>query len=210
MFQEINEWIIKRCGKITSSEVYKIIPEGRKDTFTQSGKSYIKLKAAEYLTQEPNQRPTTYAMEWGNSHEFEAILELQRRIGKEIEYFGNGNPYFLEGSRFYGGSPDGVLEDYVIEVKCPFNSNEHLEHLLMNTHEDLKDYAPEYYWQIVSNMVLSKKSKAMFVSYDPRFTEEHRIKVLEFSLIDDDAKLLKERVELASKELESIISKFGI
>ena len=208
MFQEINEWLTKRCGKITSSEVYKIMTVGRKETFSQTAKSYLKMKAAELLTGEPNDRPTTYAMEWGNSHEFEAIQTLQTKLGKEISYFGNANPMFYEKSKFWGGSPDGLLDDYVIEVKCPFNSSEHLEHLLFKNQEDLKDYAPEYYWQILSNMILMEKEKAMFVSYDPRYPDSHKIKVLEITFDKSDAKLLEERIILASKELENLISNF--
>jgi hypothetical protein len=208
MFQEVNEWLTKRCGKITSSEVYKIMTVGRKETFSQTAKSYLKLKAAELLTGEPFDRPTTYAMEWGNSHEFEAIQTLQNHLEKEVEYFGGGNPKFYEKSKFWGGSPDGFLDDVVVEVKCPFNSSEHLEHLLFKTQEDLKDYAPEYYWQILSNMLLTGKEKGMFVSYDPRYPDSHKLKVLDIYFDKSDAKLLEERILLASKELELILSNF--
>jgi hypothetical protein len=205
MFQEINDWAIKRCGKITSSEVYKIMNSGRKEFFSQTGKSYIKAKVAEYLTQEPISRPTTYAMEWGNSHEFEAITVLKEKIENEVTYHGIGNPEFFSGGRFWGGSPDALTQDCVIEVKCPFNSSEHLEHLLFKNAEDLKEYAPEYYWQIVSNMLLTNKEKAMFISYDPRFPEDMRLKILEFNLDKSDSKNLIDRLEMATKEIEQII-----
>ena len=208
MFQEVNEWLTKRCGKITSSEVYKIMSSGRKETFSQTAKSYIKMKAAEVLTNEPKDIPTTYAMEWGNSHEFEAMQFLQEKIKKEILHFGNANPVFYEKSKYWGGSPDGLMGEYVIEIKCPFNSSEHLEHLMFKTQEDLKDYAPEYYWQIVSNMLLTDKEKAFFISYDPRYLEQYRIKMLEIKLDKSDAKFLQERIQIASVELETILANF--
>lgn len=206
MFQEINDWALKRCGKITSSEIYKIMNNGRKETFSQTAKTYIKEKVAEYLTQEPISKPTTYAMEWGNSHEFEAITVLQEKLGKQVQYFGNANPEFLNGGKFWGGTPDAIYEDYVVEVKCPFNSKEHLEHLLFKTSEDLKDYAPEYYWQILSNMILANKNKAMFISYDPRFPEDLKMKILEFELNKSDMMSLVDRLSLATTEIETILN----
>lgn len=206
MFQEVNDWIMKRCGKFTSSEIHKLIPNGRAkgEAFSQTGKTYIKQKAAEALTLEPIQKPTTYAMEWGASHENEALVEFEKQYG-EIEKFGGGNPVFFEKDKYFGGSPDGVMGDCVIEVKCPFNSAEHLEHLLFKTEEDLKDYAPEYYWQLVANMIILGKEKAAFISYDPRFDGNLQMKVLKFDLNQVDADLLKKKIAWASAELESIL-----
>lgn len=204
----MNQWLTDRCGKFTSSEIYKLIGKGRAkdDVFSQMGKTYIKQKAAEFITKEPLQKPTTYAMEWGLSNENEALNLFESLYG-EIDRFGTGNPQFFSVGDFFGGSPDGVFKDYVLEVKCPFNSDQHLEHLLLETAEDLKDFAPEYYWQIVSNMVILEKKKAMFISYDPRFPLEHNLKVLKFDLDEKDALFLTDRITLASELLQEYIKK---
>lgn len=208
MFQEINEWLLHRCGKFTSSEIHKLIPNGRAkgDQFSQTGKTYIKQKVAEYITKEPIQKPTTYAMEWGTSHENEALIEFEKQYG-EVEKYGGGNPVFLEGGKFWGGTPDAMFQDAVIEVKCPFNSTEHLEHLLFKSVEEFKDYVPEYYWQMVSNMLLANKEVGIFVSYDPRFPDEFRLKVLKFKLIQEDADLLIKKIQWASAEMEGILGR---
>lgn len=204
----MNQWLIARCGKFTSSEIYKLIGKGRAkdEVFSQMGKTYIKQKAAEYLTKEPIQRPTTYAMEWGLSNENEA-LNLFEAVYGQIERFGTGNPQFFSVGDFFGGSPDAVFRDYVLEIKCPFNSDQHLEHLLLETAEDLKGFAPEYYWQMVSNMVILEKKKAMFVSYDPRFPLENQLKVLKFDLDEADALFLTDRITLASELLQDYLKK---
>jgi hypothetical protein len=200
MFQEMNNWLSDRCGKFTSSEVHKLIGKGRAkaDTFSQTGKSYIKQKVAEFITKEPIQRPTTYAMEWGLSNETEALNVFENLYGP-IERFGGGNPVFFKYTPYFGGSPDGIFKDSVLEVKCPFNQDNHLDHLLLNTAEDLKEYAPEYYWQMVSNMIILKKRKAIFISYDPRFPLEFNLKVLKFDLNQEDADFLEERIRLAEE-----------
>lgn len=207
MFEQINDWLLTRCGKFTSSEIHKLIPNGRAkgEIFSATGKTYIKQKAAEFITKEPIQKPTTYAMEWGLSHENEALTMFETLYG-EIEKYGGGNPQFFAYNDFWGGTPDATLADVVIEVKCPFNSSEHFEHLLMNTAEDLKDYAPEYYWQMVSNMVILKKNNGIFISYDPRFPIEHNLKVLKFELNPLDAELLIDKVNKASAELQKLTS----
>jgi hypothetical protein len=208
MFNEINQWLSSRAGKFTASEIHKIMGKGRgQEYFGMVAKSYITTKAAEILTGEPaNQRGQTMAMEWGVAHEFEAITKYQAQYG-EIEYYGGANPQFFEYSKFSGGSPDGVSGDCVIEVKCPFNSAEHLKHLLMKDREEVKDVIPEYYWQMTANALFTNKPNAVFISYDPRFEDQYQLKVLRFSIDLDDCSLLKERLEEAEKELNSILKR---
>lgn len=207
MFEEINNWLSTRCGKFTSSEIHKLIPNGIKkgELISKAGKTYIRQKAAEFITREPIQKPTTYAMEWGLSHESEAITVFESLYG-EVEKFGGNNPKFFQINENWGGSPDAMLGDAVIEVKCPFNTSEHFEHLLMNTAEDLKSYAPEYYWQMVSNMIILKKNFGIFISYDPRYPLEHNLKVLKFQLNPTDAELLSFKVDNAIVEFKKLIS----
>ncbi len=62
-----NDWIMDRCGKITASEIYKIMGKGRsKDAyFGQLAETYMLSKIAEILTLEPNNggRVNTDAMD---------------------------------------------------------------------------------------------------------------------------------------------------
>ena len=208
MFNEIKDWLSQRCGKFTASEVHKLMGKGRGgDYFGLVAKSYIMSKAAEILTGEPgNQRNPTMAMEWGHAHEFEAITKYQEQYG-QVEYYGGQNPMFVPYLTYCGGSPDGVTKTEVIEIKCPFNSSEHLAHCLIKDAEGLKDYAPEYYWQLTANMVFTNKSQAVFISYDPRFDIQYQLKVLKFKCNLDDADLLIERLKAAEEELKSILTK---
>lgn len=209
MFNEINQWLAARCGKFTSSEIHKLTGKGRNgDFFGLVAKSYIMSKAAEILTGEPaNQRASTMAMEWGNAHEFEAITKYQEQYGT-CEYFGGENPQFFSYTPFSGGSPDGLTKNEVIEIKCPFNSSEHLQHMMLKDADALKDYAPEYYWQMTANMIFCNKTHGVFVSFDPRFEVHHQLKVLKFKCNLDDADFLIERIKEAEKELNNILNAF--
>ena len=209
MFNELNQWLASRCGKFTASEIHKLMGKGRSgDYFGLVAKTYISTKAAEVLTLEPaNQRGPTMAMEWGHAHEFEAITKFKELYG-EVEYFGGENPTFFPYGEYAGGSPDAIGKDFVVEIKCPFNSSEHLQHSLLQTYEDLKDYAPEYYWQCVANMLFTNREHCFFISYDPRFDIQYQLKVLKFKCNLDDRSLLIERLMEAEKELKKLLSNF--
>lgn len=209
MFNELNQWLAARCGKFTASEVHKLMGKGRSgDYFGLVAKTYISTKAAEVLTLEPsNQRGPTMAMEWGNAHEFEAMTKFRELYG-EVEYFGGENPTFFPFGEFAGGSPDGLGKDFIVEIKCPFNSHEHLQHSMLKDADDLKDYAPEYYWQMQANMLFANREQAFFVSYDPRFEIQYQLKVLKINCNLDDRSLLIERLGEAEKELKKLLSKF--
>lgn len=206
MFQEINDWLMKRCGRITASEIYKIIGKGRSESFSQTGKTYLMTKAAELYTAEPIQKANTQAMEWGKAHEFEAMMRFQKEMDTDVEYFGGENPTFYEWHKYAGGSPDGLLGDYVVEIKCPFNQTEHLQHYLIKDADGLKDYAPEYYWQILANILFTGKKGGYFVSYDNRFEGKMQIKILkmEHDEILLDLELLELRLQEAINHLETI------
>ena len=173
MFEQYDDWQRDRLGKITASECSKLMSKGRaKDKyFSEQGESYIMQKAAEILTCEPNNggRANTDSMEWGNSHEQEAFEAWQKASGKTATYYGGGNPKFFSHSDFFGGSPDAIGSDFILEIKCPFNSAIHCEHLMLDSGEALKAEKPNYYWQIVANCYIHNLPRGVFVSYDPRF-----------------------------------------
>lgn len=211
MFDQQQQWMMERCGKFTASEIHKLMVPGKsKNYFGDAAESYIRNKAAEVLTMEINNggRLNTYAMEWGNAHEYEAVRRFEEDYKLPVEYFGGANPKFYEYSSFSGGSPDGFAgEDAIIEVKCPFNSSEHLSHLLLNDEIDIKSYCKEYYWQMVFNMICTNTNQAYFISYDPRFADEKlQLKVIDFKIPEYDAALIKERVNEAEKTLSVLIN----
>lgn len=211
MFQEHDAWLEQRLGKFTASEIWKLVESGRGgEYFGKGAKTYIRLKAAEILTLEPNNggRVNGNALEWGSAHEFEALDRFAKETGFEVDYFGGASPKFFEYTAFSGGSPDAIIQGNTVgEVKCPYNSGEHIEHLLLNDAEDLKSYYPEAYWQLTFNMICTGLSKAIFISYDPRYADESlQLKTIAFELIDTDADLIKERVAEAEKQLSLMVS----
>lgn len=206
----MRQWELDRLGKFTASEIWKLMEKGKGgEYFGKGAQTYIRQKAAEILTLEQvnGGRFNISAMEWGNSHEHEAVVAFEKLHGNAVEYYGGANPKFFEYTPFSGGSPDGITyENEIVEIKCPFNSAEHIQHLLLNDEQELKSYAPEYYWQITANMIFTGLEKAVFISYDPRFADDHlQLKTIFFDINMDDANLLKERLKEAEKQLSVLI-----
>lgn len=209
MFEQLQQWELDRLGKFTASEIWKLMEKGRSSFFGKGAETYIRQKAAEILTLEKvsGGRINTNALEWGNAHEYEAVKELEKK-GYKVEYYGGANPKFFEYSPFSGGSPDGIIEDAVLEIKCPYNSAEHIQHLMIGSADELLDYAPEYYWQITANMVFTNRTKGMFVSYDPRFADDYLVlHTMSFDLDEKDKDLLIERLKVAEESLSNLITK---
>lgn len=207
MFEELAQWQKDRLGKITASEIWKIMVRGKaKDAyFGDTALKYIRQKVSEILTCEPNNggRNNFSAMEWGNSHENEAVYKIMQYTGFEIEYYGVGAPKFFEYSNFSGGSPDGLTKDAVIEIKCPFNSAEHYEHYLFENQDDVKSYNPAYYWQVLANMIFTNRKFGYLCSYDPRYAqEEYQLKIVQFEMTEAIESEIKERISEAEKQMK--------
>lgn len=212
MFDQYNDWMTDRLGKFTASEIWKLTEKGRGgEYFGKGAKTYIRQKAAEILTMEQvnGGRANSNAMEWGNAHEFEAFERFLKETGlKDAEHYGGANPKFFDYTALSGGSPDGKGETYVLEIKCPYNAGEHLEHLMLSCWEDLRSYYPEAYWQLTFNMICTNTNIGFFISYDPRFADDElQIKILQFRLVESDRDYLIERLTEAEKQLTEIIKK---
>ncbi len=192
-----------RIGRFTGSEIHKLM--GSKG-LGKTGETYIYEKAAEFMTGEPIKPEfQTVSTQWGIDHELEAQMYFESATKLKIikcDTLDNG---------LICGTPDGLIENAKcgFEIKCPFNSGNHLKNFLMSSGLDLEDLRPEYYWQIVAYMWLTGYSQWKFCSYDPRFKEEKRMLILNIELNNEHLESLKHRVNIAKEMFDSIISKLN-
>lgn len=182
IFEEQQHWQIQRLGKFTASELWKLFQSGRGKGgyFGKGAKTYIREKLAEILTGQITRDLTGLnSIEWGQANEHAAIKAFQEQFQiPELTYFGGGYPAFFEYNQYSGGSPDGLTESHVIEVKCPYNSGIHIDNLIGAKQSDplswFIDNRPEYYTQIQFNMMCCNKNKGCFVSFDPRISDSDK------------------------------------
>ena len=194
--QRSEEWFEIRKGKITSSEIYKIM--GKKD-LSDTAKTYLLEKVCEYFGgfTEP---AIGAALNWGTELEPVAIEYYEKLAKVKVD-----KASFIPAGEHYGGSPDGLIgSEGIIEVKCPYKSSNHFKHGLIDSAEKFKDVAPGYYYQCVSNMICAGAQWCDFISFDPRVTEEYRMFIFRLELNEEEAKNILERVRLAVTYMESL------
>jgi putative phage-type endonuclease len=194
--QRSPEWLQIRRGKITSSEIHKIMSE---KGLTDTAKTYLLEKVCEHFggVTEP---ASGQAIEWGTELEPLAIDYYANLTNTEVE-----KASFNIVSEFYGGSPDGTVKpDGIIEVKCPFKSANHFKHGLINSPAKFKKIAPNYYYQCMSNMICAKAMWCDFISFDPRVSPDYQMFIYRLELDPEETRAIKDRLEIAVEYMREL------
>lgn len=153
------EWRKLRLGKATASRIADVIAK------TKSGYS---ASRANYMTELVierfgvlNDSFTNDAMQWGTETEPLARIEYEKCNLVTVDQID-----FVPHPRIEmaGASPDGIVGDGLLEIKCP-NSKTHFEYLLAGVVPE--KYKPQMAWQ----MACTGAQWVDFVSYDPRVPE---------------------------------------
>ncbi len=64
----------------------------------------------------------------------------------------------------------------------------------------MKRLKPEYYWQVMSNLLFTHKAKGHFVSFDPRYPEKQQIVHIEVKPVSEDFDKITDRIAKAVEE----------
>ena len=192
MEQRSEKWYEIRRGKFTASNIHKLM--GVKG-LGKTGLTYIDEVVADMLSDESeDERFENKAMRWGTYWEPVAASWYAKAFRVELK-----EREFVLYSKDAGASPDRLIagEKKGIEIKCPFVRANHLKHLKLNNAAELKAECPEYYWQIMFNILCLDYESWDFVSFDPRYREDLRLFALEIKRNDEDCKLLEQRLNEA-------------
>jgi len=214
--QGTDMWGELRLGKFTSSTIHKLMSEPKTKEAKEAGelsetaKNHAHEKVAETMTGEAVESPNSLAIVWGHTHEPKARELFSLRSNIEIELAG-----FCEYGKDAGGSPDGIFKDAggkrdgIIEIKCPYNSANHVEHLLIDCQADFKQYFKEYYWQMQANMLFTGTHKGFFISYDPRMDSDSQLFTILIQSDIADQLLIDKKIEAAIKYKQQILNKIN-
>lgn len=187
--QRSPEWFDIRKGKLTSSEIHKIMGD---KGFSETAKTYLLEKVCELYggVTEPAQGA---ALNWGIELESVAIQYYEELKNVKVE-----PASFTPVDEYYGGSPDGLLlPEGIIEVKCPYKSANHFKHGMIKDATSFKKIASNYYYQCISNMICTNTKWCDFISYDPRVQSDYQMFIFRLELNEEEATNVKERVKLA-------------
>jgi len=167
MEQRTEEWFAARLGKVTASRVADVLAK-IKSGESASRKNYKMELVVQRLTNKVGESFTNAAMEWGTEQEPFARMAYEAHTGLFVEEVGFINHPTIEG---FGCSPDGVVGEGLIEIKCPNTAN-HIETVLENK-------APsKYIPQMQCQMACTGAKWCDFVSFDPRVPEDLQLLVV--------------------------------
>lgn len=199
--QRTPEWIRERMGRFSCSQLWRLMtePKSKSEELSKGAITYIMECAAEKLTGLPakdefNSRYT----DWGVENEpiakgiYESVFETKV----------SNTGYIAHGENF-GGSPDGLIDaDGGIEIKCPYTITQHLYNRML---VDLRS-EPEYWFQVVGYLLITKREWFDFVSYHPSFPAKHQLKRIRIAAKDIDFKPIENKLKIATNKLNQILN----
>jgi len=194
--QRSEAWFAQRLGKVTASRVSDVIAK-TKSGYSASRDNYMADLIVERLTGQKASSFSNAAMEWGTATEPAARAAYSAFTGELVEEVGFVDHYRIANS---GASPDGLVGDGLVEIKCPATSTM-LETLLAD--KVPSKYIPQMQWQ----MACTERKWCDFVSYDPRLPDHLRLFVKRVERDDEYIKMLEGEITLFLAELEEKVTK---
>jgi putative phage-type endonuclease len=191
MEQRTDDWFAARLGKVTASRVADVIAK-TKSGYSASRDNYMADLIVERLTGQKASTFTNAHMEWGTATEPAARVAYSAYTGELVEEVG-----FIDHPRIAnsGASPDGVVGEGLVEIKCPATAT-HLDTLLAGTVPS--KYIPQMQWQ----MACTNTRFCDFVSYDPRLPDHLRLFVKPVRRDNEYIAMLETEVTKFLTELE--------
>ena len=216
--QNTNAWHVARLGKITASQVAKLMSKGRgkDEVFSQTGKTYLMQIVAGRMVNTDilddvealdafvyRISSDTYATRWGHDNEDEARQYYAMATGNNVD---EGKMFAHVDYPMLTASPDGLVgDDGLLEIKCPYTIEKSVTYML-NVHdgESLKAVMPDYYWQVQCQLAVTGRKWCDFVVYDKNLANVATITRIERT--EDDINMMLERVSLAEEMATRLVN----
>jgi putative phage-type endonuclease len=157
--QRTDEWFQQRLGKVTASNLHKVLAKTKTGYGADRG-NYMTQLVLERITGNRAEGYTSAAIQWGIEQEQFARAAYEAYRGVLVEEVG-----FIPHPTIAmaGASPDGLVEGGMVEIKCP-ESKTFLEVILSNNPVESKYFA-QMQWQ----MRCADRPWCDYVVFDPRF-----------------------------------------
>jgi putative phage-type endonuclease len=157
-------WLSQRCGKLTASRMADAMDLTAKGADSAKRRALKVELLAERMTGDTVPHFVNSFMQWGLEQEPHAKSAYELASGQMILPCGfYDHPQIAD----FGATPDGLIPDGVIEFKCP-QTTTHIGWLLAGG-------VPEQHRpQILAQLACTGRTKAVFVSFDPRIKDERR------------------------------------
>lgn len=184
-----------RVGRFTSSSIASLMTLAKdKVGFGKPALTYIAEKNMERrlgrsLTVESN----AHALTWGKLVERRAFDLL----GMEYKLCSADTITHEEFPEIWSGSPDLVKFDEggtVVDIKCPITLKSFCQFADCKTIDEVREEHPDgedYYWQLISNSILTKSKYAELIVYCPYKSELQEIRDMASNYDGDNQEKIK-------------------
>lgn len=191
--QGSEEWFFLRLEyPLTASEAQAIGNQGK------GLETLVWSKLAEKYSQAPRDTYTNKDLERGKELEPIAREIYELETGNKVEQVG-----FITNekiSKVGGASPDGMMKNGLVEIKC-FEDKKHFQNIVNGL-----EIESQYMWQMQMQMLFTERKWCDFVAYNPNFTKSLLIKRVEQDKEMQD-KIVK-GLEIGEKLLKEITQKY--
>ena len=161
------EWHELRRGKVTASRVADILSRTKTGP-SASRQNYLIELALQRTTKTIEPSYTNDAMAWGTATEPQARVAYEVATSNFVDQVAFIDHPTIE---WFGCSPDGLVGENLIEIKCP-SSSQHWEYFKS------KEPPKKYFIQMQAQMSVTGAKWCDFVSFDPRMPERSQLLIV--------------------------------
>lgn len=172
-----------RFGNFSSSSIHKLTTVSTdKKSFGKPALTYIKEKKYEKLLGRSLQKDAkSKSLLWGRLCESFVFgkLDLMYKLESKIRYQ-------HKDITNWNGMPDTLRDDVVGDIKCPFTllSFIDLVSACSKGYEEFKKESPEYFWQLISNAILTNSKKIELIVFCPYLEDLQEIRIIASDNLD--------------------------
>lgn len=194
--QRTYEWYAARCGRVTASQVWRIMERTRSGQPTAERRSYMIELLTELDTGEVVSRPVTAAIAWGIETEAAALAAYEVATGEILEPGG-----WVDAGDF-GATPDAftTFSPGLVEAKCPISTT-----VTRLRYFDL-DIPAAWRWQMIAQIAATGREWCDLAIYDPRMVHADALIVRRIyrADVEDDIAAMRAAVREFLAEMQEI------
>lgn len=187
------QWLAARAGKLTASRMKDAMATLKDGRPAKARADLMRDLLAERLTGLSVRHYVSDAMQWGLETEDDAKREYETETGSIIRPCGFYDHPTID---MFGATPDGLLDDGLIEVKCPTTPT-FVEWLRAGT------IPTEHEPQMLAQCAVTGRKWVEFVAFDPRIQSARlRLFVRRFEPPQSEIERIEEIASAFLAELE--------
>ena len=192
------DWLMLKLGVLSASNADKVVAKRDSATRATYMASLISQVCSCVIPEEMNFK----AMEHGKLYKRAARDALSVALGfvniQEIAFM------FSDESLRVGVSPDGLFDNTIVEIKCPFNGENFIKFAAFETNK--KDWA----WQAQFQLFAGKADEHIFCQYDPRMVLCNSLHYVKTERDEAMQKTLADAIPQFIADMDQALNKLGV